>query len=70
VFRTIVADLRAHVHSQLPPAWFWPTLVGKPGFIPAIRVVILYRISRALYGFALTRPLGFVLRSVSIVCRA
>lgn len=67
MFRTILADLRAHVHPQLPPVLYWTTLVGKSLVTPAIHVVVLYRLSTVLYRFPPTRPLSFVLRSIAIV---
>jgi serine O-acetyltransferase len=67
VLRTILADLKAHVDPRQRAPVFWAKVVGKLLMAPAAQVVVLYRISHALYQNVLTRPFAFLLRSVAIV---
>lgn len=68
LLKTIVADLRSTVNPEKNSgAAFWIRVIGKLLFVPAVQVVVLYRISTLLYRLPLTRPLSFVLRSVGVV---
>ena len=68
LLRTILADLASHIDARHNSGLkFWLKALGKFAFAPAIQVVVVYRISHALYQNPLTRPLAFVLRSFSIV---
>ena len=65
---TIMADLRAPIDSRggTGPA-YWAKVFAKAAITPAIHCLVLYRVSSVLYRNRLTRPLSFVLRSMSIV---
>ncbi len=63
----MLADLRSGVSPLYPPMHYWPRVFGKALFSPTVHVVLLYRLSSALYGFLPTRPLAFLLRSVAVV---
>ena len=68
LLRTILADLRANVHSGIWTGWrFWVRVIGKLLVVPAVQVVVLYRISTFLYSIPVIRPLAFVLRGITIV---
>jgi serine O-acetyltransferase len=67
MFRNVVADLRSTVHSNYPGIHFWGRVLGKGLFAPAVHVVLLYRLSVVCYRFLPTRPLAFLLRSVTVV---
>jgi serine O-acetyltransferase len=67
MFRNVVADLRSTVHSNYPGIHFWGRVIGKGLFSPAVHVVLIYRLSVVCYRFLPTRPLAFLLRSVTVV---
>lgn len=68
LLKTIVADVRSNVDpSQRVGLKYWARVFGKLLFAPAVQVVVIFRISTALYRFKLTRPLAFILRSFTIV---
>jgi len=68
LIQTILADMASHVDARHNKgAKFWVKAVGKLLFAPAVQVVVVYRISAALYQNPLTRPLAFILRSFTIV---
>jgi len=68
VFKTIVADLRSNADpSRRTGIDYWSRVLGKAIFAPTVHVVILYRISSALYRWRITRPISFILRSMSVV---
>lgn len=68
LLRTILADLRVNVHSGLWTGWrFWIRVIGKLLFVPAVQVVVIFRISSFLYSIPAIRPLAFVLRGFTIV---
>lgn len=63
----VLADLRVHVDPRQPRLPYWVKVIGKALATPAVHVVIMYRISHALYQHRLTRPFSFLLRSAAIV---
>lgn len=68
LFRTILADMASHIDARHNSGLkFWVKATGKLLFAPAVQVVVLYRLSHRLYQNPVTRPLAFVLRTVSIV---
>lgn len=68
LIRTILADMASHIDARYNSGLkFWVKAVGKLLFAPTVQVVVLYRLSHVLYQNPLTRPIAFVLRSVSIV---
>jgi len=68
VFKTIVADLRSNADpSRRTGIDYWSRVLGKAIFAPTVHVVILYRISSTLYQWRITRPISFILRSMSVV---
>lgn len=64
---TILADLKAQVDPRQSAPVFWAKVVGKLLIDPAAQVVVLYRLSHALYQHLLTRPFAFLLRTMAIV---
>jgi len=66
-FRNILADMRSHVHPNFTGLNYWIRVIAKALFTPAIHVTVLYRMSRTLYKFPLTRPLAFPLRTFAII---
>lgn len=67
-FKTILADLESQVHDAYKGGpTYWPRVISKALISPAVHVVVLFRISALLYQHTLTRPLAFLLRSISIV---
>lgn len=64
---TILADLKAHVDPRQSALVFWAKVIGKLLIDPAAQVVVLYRISHALYRPLPTRPFAFLLRSAAVV---
>jgi serine O-acetyltransferase len=68
VFKTIVADLRSNADpSRRTGLDYWSRVLGKAIFAPTVHVVVLYRISSTLYQWRITRPISFILRSMSVV---
>jgi serine O-acetyltransferase len=68
LIQTILADMASHIDARHNKgAKFWVKAVAKLLFAPAVQVVVIYRISSALYQNPLTRPLAFILRGFSIV---
>jgi serine O-acetyltransferase len=63
----VMADLRSTVSPYYPPLSFWARVIGKSLFAPAVHVVVMYRLSAALYKFLPTRPLAFLLRAMTTV---
>jgi serine O-acetyltransferase len=68
LLETIKADLRSQVSANYGNGFtFWIRVLGKCVAAPAVHVVVLVRLSQALYRWPLTRPLAFVLRGVTVV---
>ena len=68
LIQTILADMASHIDARHNKgAKFWVKAVAKLLFAPAVQVVVVYRISAALYQNPLTRPLAFILRGFTIV---
>lgn len=68
LLKTIVVDVRSNVDpSRRAGLDYWARVFGKLLFAPAVQVVVIFRISAALYRFKLTRPFAFILRSFTIV---
>lgn len=68
LIKTVLADLESQVdHTRNTGLRYWARVLGKLMFAPAVQVVVIYRISAALYQNRLTRPLAFILRSFTIV---
>lgn len=68
LLKTIIADVRSNVdHTRREGLNYWARVFGKLLFAPAVQVVVIYRISAALYRFRITRPFAFILRSFTIV---
>jgi serine O-acetyltransferase len=67
MFRNVVADLRSTVHSNYTGIQFWGRVIGKGLFAPNVHVVLLYRLSVVLYRFLPSRPLAFLVRSMTVV---
>jgi serine O-acetyltransferase len=63
----VIADLRSTVSANYPPLNFWTRVIGKSLFAPAVHVVVMYRLSAALYKFVPTRPFAFLLRAMTTV---
>lgn len=63
----VLADMRVHVDPRQPQLPYWAKVIGKAFASPAVHVVIMYRISHALYQRRLTRPLSFLFRSAAVV---
>jgi serine O-acetyltransferase len=67
-FENVRSDLRSYVSPNYGNGLgFWARVVGKLLSSPALHVVLLFRLSHALYQHPVTRPLAFVLRGVTVV---
>lgn len=67
MMRVLLADMRVHVDPRQPKPAYWAKVIGKALASPAVQVVIMYRISHALYQRRLTRPFSYLLRSAAVV---
>jgi serine O-acetyltransferase len=67
VLRLVIADLRSTVSPLYPAPGYWARVIGKSLFAPAVHVVLMYRLSAALYKFLPTRPVAFLLRAMTTV---
>jgi serine O-acetyltransferase len=65
---TIMADLRAPIDPRSASGpWYWVKVFGRAAITPATHCIVMYRLSSVLYRNPLTRPLAFLLRTMSIV---
>ncbi len=68
LLKTIIADVRSNVdHTRRSGLGYWARVFGKLLFTPTVQVVVMFRISTALYKFPPTRPFAFILRSMAVV---
>ncbi|MCW2749090.1 MAG: acetyltransferase [Aeromicrobium sp.] len=68
LLQTIVADVRSNVdHTRRAGLGYWARVLGKLAFAPAVQVVVIFRLSSALYQYRITRPLAYMLRGFTIV---
>lgn len=68
LLKTIVADVRSNVDAtRRAGLGYWARVIGKMLITPTVHVVLLFRISTALYKFPPTRPFAFIVRSMAVV---
>lgn len=68
LWSTIVADICSNADPQRRTGLdYWSRVLGKLLFAPTVQVVAMFRIGSFLYRWPITRPISYILRSISIV---